>query len=260
MIRKYPAVVFTCIAILPIYIILGVCWIVGIPLVSLKSLKLLLALTPLLSLFIVGTVFRGIDLEKVFLKFFNRSTPFFWYLLACFLIPLLGFISMSISSLVFVNSISWNFPFWSHMLGLSIPLLLFPGLTEEFAWRGYLFDHLRAKHSLGVASIIVGTVWGIWHCFDFIIGNWTFTIPLFCSYILYLISISIIICYLYEKSGQNIVIAILTHFSANALVSFTPLWKSGSQPVFIYIGFLMLTAATLTVLAYKNTRPYNTPN
>lgn len=260
MINKYPAIAFICIAILPIYIILGICWIIGVPLASLKPLKILFALTPLLSLFIVGTIFKGINLEKVFSKFFNRSTPYFWYILACLFIPLLGFIAMCISSLAFVNSISWNFPSWSRILGLSIPLLIFPGLTEEFAWRGYLFDHLRAKQSLGVASIIVGGVWGTWHCFDFIIGNWTFTIPLFCSFILYLISISIIICYLYEKSGQNITIAILTHFSANALISFTPLWRSGTEAVFIFIGFLILGATILVLLSGKDTRPYNTPN
>ncbi len=260
MIRKYPAISFICIAILPIYIILGICWIIGIPLGSLKPLKILFALTPLLSLFIVGIISKGIELETVFSKFFNRSTPHYWYLLATLLIPLLGFISLFISSLAFPNSIAWNFPSWSHMLGLSIPLLLFPGLTEEFAWRGFLFDYLRAKQSLGTASILVGGVWGTWHSFDFMIGNWTFTLPLFCSFILYLISISIIICYLYEKSGQNIVIAILTHFSANALVSFTPLWKSGSKPVFIYIGFLIIAATILVVLANKNARSYNTPN
>jgi membrane protease YdiL (CAAX protease family) len=41
-------------------------------------------------------------------------------------------------------------------------LVLFP-LGEEFGWRGFAYPRLAQRHGPVVGSLVLGTVWGLWH-------------------------------------------------------------------------------------------------
>ncbi|MCD4754081.1 MAG: CPBP family intramembrane metalloprotease [Anaerolineaceae bacterium] len=42
---------------------------------------------------------------------------------------------------------------------------------EEFGWRGYALPKLQDKYGPLAASLVIGIVWGIWHC-QFFLPLW----------------------------------------------------------------------------------------
>jgi membrane protease YdiL (CAAX protease family) len=87
-------------------------------------------------------------------------------------------------------------------------------IGEEFGWRGYALPKLQNKYGPLIASLVIGTIWGIWHLPDFfaplgVIGTLTaalgmgFLIP----YTLGTIANSIFMTWLYNKSKASALIA-----------------------------------------------------
>lgn len=52
---------------------------------------------------------------------------------------------------------------WQDLVERFVFILLFVGLGEEPAWRGYLQPLLQKRYSPLVAALIVGVAWGFWH-------------------------------------------------------------------------------------------------
>ena len=265
MVQRYPAIAFTALAIVPIYLILGLCWLLRVPFEQLRPLKILFAFTPLLSMIMVLSANNEkARMNQIFSKWINRSSSPKWYFMGILFIPLVGLFSMLVYYFISGTYISGHdFSSISNFLALSIPLFLFPGITEEFAWRGFLYDHLRHRFNLSLSAALVGIVWGLWHSFDFIIGNWKFSLPMLLGFSIYILSLSILICYFFEQSQQNILVAMLTHYSANAMIAFTPLWKGDNIMVFIFISLLAFCALMIILFKPGNKlglTPYNIPN
>lgn len=143
------------------------------------------------------------------------------------LLPVLTVITAIVISVVlFGNSGSQLIPMvsGSQIIPFMFFILLFGPLPEELGWRGYLLDGLSEKLNPLYASIIIGIVWGIWHIPLFFIDGYplremaTSNLFLF-VYFGSLIPKSIIMTYLYFKSGRSIMTAILFHFFVNFMGS-----------------------------------------
>ncbi|WP_313340598.1 type II CAAX endopeptidase family protein [Sedimentibacter sp.] len=81
-------------------------------------------------------------------------------------------------------------------------------IGEEIGWRGYLLPLLSQKHGLLRSGMLVGLMWGIWH-FQFGEG-WGFIL-----FIIMTVELSIIITWLWHKSNQSLLAAIIFHASFN---------------------------------------------
>jgi membrane protease YdiL (CAAX protease family) len=139
----------------------------------------------------------------------------------------------------------WGLPFTSW--GGKIGFYSMEGLAmmiccagEEIGWRGFLLPELCKSRSLFVSSLIVGLFWGVWHL--------NFTGGLF-GFLLFIVSImmnSVFIAWLFQKSGGNLFVAIVEHFSFN-LFSHLFLWNrfsiKGYVVEIIFYGILDLTLA-----------------
>ena len=94
---------------------------------------------------------------------------------------------------------------------------------EEFGWRGYALPKLQNKYGALIASLIIGTIWGIWHLPSFyapqgVVGaiaakiGMVFIIP----YTLGTIANSIFMTWVYNKSKASALIAgIVWHAAIN---------------------------------------------
>ena len=85
---------------------------------------------------------------------------------------------------------------------------------EEFGWRGYLLPKMQTKYTPLIASLLIGTIWGIWHLPDFFATQgvipsmvasvgFAFLVP----YTLGTIANSIFMTWLYNKTNKSALIA-----------------------------------------------------
>ena len=100
--------------------------------------------------------------------------------------------------------------------------LPFGPMGEELGWRGYLLPKLLGKHKPLVASVILGFIWTFWHMASFsfpgaaipsIFNVTGFTIFL---YLATIFGETLLITYLYLKTGGSLLLAILFHAVFNA--------------------------------------------
>ena len=130
---------------------------------------------------------------------------------------------------------------------------------EEFGWRGYALPKLQHKYGPLIASLVIGTVWGIWHLPDFfaplgVIGALTsalgmgFLIP----YTLGTIANTVFMTWLYNKSKASALIAGIVWHAA--IDFWAPILLSDSSLVAAREGTHLPTVAPnlyLTVLAVQ---------
>ena len=113
---------------------------------------------------------------------------------------------------------------------------------EEVGWRGFLLPKLCENHSLFASSLMVGLLWGVWHL-NFTAGPFGFL--LFTGSIMLN---SVFLTWLYQKSGGNLFVAILEHFSFN-LFSHLFLWNRLDAKAFLVETALYGTADLIVVWA-----------
>lgn len=92
---------------------------------------------------------------------------------------------------------------------LIVFLPIYGPLGEELGWRGYLQKHLQNWRGPLIASLIIGTYWGVWHLPDFLVPDTTqysLGMVFFIPYILGTIANSLIMTWLYNKTGGSTLI------------------------------------------------------
>lgn len=95
------------------------------------------------------------------------------------------------------------------------PIMIFGGGLEEIGWRGYLLPKLLKKYSDFTSSLIVGSIWSLWHLpLWFVVGT-----PQqgtnFLPFALTCIASSFILTYIYTETN-SIWLCILFHALDNA--------------------------------------------
>jgi membrane protease YdiL (CAAX protease family) len=108
-------------------------------------------------------------------------------------------------------------PRWDRLLGL-LPLTLLTDtgpLGEEFGWRGFALPFLLRRRPPLAAALMLGVVWGFWHLPTFFIptlSQYSLSFPIF---VLNSIALSVIMTWLYRRTGGDLLLMILVHLMAN---------------------------------------------
>lgn len=106
------------------------------------------------------------------------------------------------------------------LIPFAIFTLLFGPLPEEMAWRGCALDSLQIKWNALTASLILGTLWTLWHLPLFFIEN-TYQYglgvgtPQFWLYMLDKIPQSVLMTWIYNNNQRSTASAVLFHFMVN---------------------------------------------
>jgi membrane protease YdiL (CAAX protease family) len=130
-----------------------------------------------------------------------------------------------------------------------VPLLLTQTLlhllTEELGWRGFALPRLRARFGSLVAGVVLGLLWGAWHIPMFFVAGTRQTYP-FLGFVVLIVSISVIMTWIFDRTRGSILIAALFHAAMNTWWAATNLlWGATS----LFWIFVVATAATAVVVA-----------
>jgi uncharacterized protein len=167
-----------------------------------------------------------------------------WYVPTILLMPAMLFLSYCVMYLI-------GLPLPQPNISLLFVLILFPlffisALGEEVGWLGYAIDPMQDRCGALKASIILGTVWGLWHFWGYIELNnglewaiWQFlgSIPL-----------RILIVWLYNNTGKSILAGILFHAMINVSEFSFPNFGSHYDP--FISGIIFASAAAIVVLIW----------
>ncbi len=115
--------------------------------------------------------------------------------------------------------------------------LLFTAALEEPGWRGFLLPRLQQRFSPLVASLLVWFPWALWHApLDFH-RPFRFTLVTYLLIrVVFLIPITIILTWFYNRSSCNLLTVIIFHASMNTFPFVLPYY----QPAFALVIFFAI--------------------
>lgn len=206
---------------------------------------------PTLSALIITAALDG---RKGIAAFFKRYIQWrvglVWWLIALFGILL----SLNTVAALFVGISVWGeflqnlfviLP--TYLLALLVGVILGP-LWEEPGWRGFALPRLQEQFGPMLGTLILGTLWALWHLPGYL-GGWMTVgiIPLLISGLAF----SIIATWVYNNTQGSILLMILLHSSSNAAISIgsmvLPQNLSDSMNSFVFGGWI--PAITYLIIA-----------
>ncbi|MET0814693.1 MAG: type II CAAX endopeptidase family protein [Pseudoxanthomonas sp.] len=98
---------------------------------------------------------------------------------------------------------------------LAFNALLGGGLGEEIGWRGFLLPRLCERYSPLVASLFVAMAWFAWHIPGYLLTDKADADPIL-PFAAIVFPFSIILTWLYYRTGESLLFPVLLHASINA--------------------------------------------
>ena len=101
-------------------------------------------------------------------------------------------------------------------------MVVLVAIGEEVGWRGYALPALQARHGALFSSVVLGTMWALWHLPlffnpDLFYSNLPFVVQLALQ-----IPLAILFTWVFNSTGGSVLLAILLHAMVNASGQ---LWK-----------------------------------
>ena len=185
---------------------------------SLLEAHSILPLGPLFAALIVLAFIGWSDVKDFLRRIVQWQVGIFWYGLVL-LLPVIGTsLAIGINLLIGTDTPTWErIPSLSDLPGTFIFILLFIGLGEEPAWRGFALPRIMKGRNPLFASVILGILHIIWH------------LPLFGSefdstnilpWMLGLLGFTVISTWIYNRTQGNLLLPTLFHTSVNVTASY----------------------------------------
>ena len=168
---------------------------------QLNPLFFLAAYAPMISALIVVSVTQGIPGLRAYLRrLLHWRVSIRWYFLVLVGIPILHGCSALISYVLGTSDApALTISPWYMILPIGVSrLLLDPGATEELGWRGFALPLLQSRFSALWSSVILGSIWAVWHLPAFYISGLTQTSLLFPVFFVVSICLAILMTAIYN--------------------------------------------------------------
>lgn len=134
------------------------------------------------------------------------------------------------------------------MMALVWPLMA--ALGEELGWRGFLFPRLADRFGLVGAALVVGAIWGCWHLPADFVGLKGYGDLFWPAFLingpLVLTAHALIMAWLWRRSGGNLLLMVLYHWSVTTSAMLMP--SAGGQDG-AGLASSAISAAVLSVVA-----------
>jgi membrane protease YdiL (CAAX protease family) len=187
-----------------------------------------------------------------------------WYAVALLGFPLLALVAVVLSFVItghrpdlsanYIHNVFPQFPRNLSPWLLFLPFLVFSIVTtipEETGWRGFALPRLQRRWGPLLASLVVGSLWGLWHLPDFYYlqaAQSGISFPLFLAGT---VSTSILFTWIFNGTGGSLLIVSILHASFNAGDVFLPLLPQITGTTLqleVYLALITAVAVTLLVL------------
>ena len=154
-----------------------------------------------------------------------KRIPSKWYLIILLFVPILNSLAALLDKLAGGSGATWGeaaLNFLTNPSSIILSILfasLFP-FIEELGWRGYVLDRLQEKYSALVSSLILGTVWSLWHLPTFFIqGSYQASLgigtPAFWLFFAGIIPLNFAFTWIYNNTSRSTLAVILFHSMVN---------------------------------------------
>ena len=179
--------------------------------------------------------------------------PIFIHATAHYLAPLMG---LEVADTLFPKDLPVS------PIILSIPyfflMILIGGGQEEFGWRGYALASLQKRFGVMRASLLIGSIWGLWHLPLWVMpGDGHSTYP-FIPFIIMTTSISVVYSWLYNASNQKLIVVIIFHAMSNTAAPLLPflLLEEGKPETayWVYAGVNVIAALIVGIYMQRKRR------
>ncbi len=158
-----------------------------------------------------------------------------WYVVIFLFVPMLTALAFLIDILSGGSGAAWEGPAERFF---AAPWTIFPfalgifmiGPMEEFGWRGYVLDRLQERWNALVSSLILGTVWSLWHLpLFFIPDTYQYNLGVgstsFWLFIIGIVPLNVLFTWIFNNTRRSTLAAMLFHFMVNftgELVALSP--------------------------------------
>ena len=96
-------------------------------------------------------------------------------------------------------------------------------LGEEIGWRGFALPRIQKQYGPLWGTLLLGVLWGCWHLADFLTASkgggqgtgWTTFLTNFPVFLLAVVSLAVILTWIFNHTGESVFIAIVAHTSVN---------------------------------------------
>lgn len=133
-------------------------------------------------------------------------------------------------------------------------------ITEETAWRGFALPRLQARFNPLAASLILGTLWALWHLpLFFISDSFQAQIP-FVGFFLSTVATSVLIGWLFNRARGSVLIAALFHATTDVSIAFSAVMSSGQLLFWSFVTVQVIAAAAVARSLAQLPHPQRYPN
>jgi membrane protease YdiL (CAAX protease family) len=165
------------------------------------------AFGPTLAALAVGGSRR--ELPEIFGRWRTRWT---WVVLGLAAMPLLHLPATLLEVALGGSPAQWFYP---PARPEHIAALVLFSIGEEFGWRGFAYPRLAERHGALAAALIVGVAWSAWHFFMWFTPDGPPALGAFAINALHITLASVVVAWLFEKSGRSMAVAIALHASGH---------------------------------------------
>lgn len=122
-------------------------------------------------------------------------------------------------------------------------------LGEELGWRGYALPAIQERLGWRSASLVLGSIWGVWHLPLFFVAGSSQNQGSLLAFFVLIVATSVFYTWLFNRSAGSVVPALLLHTASNSWPSVVPILPSDAdqRPYLLVVG-LVVTAAVWLLL------------
>ena len=134
-----------------------------------------------------------------------------------------------------------------------VAFMTFPGSAagEEIGWRGYALPRLQSRRTALTASLLVGSLHGLWHLPLWLRGDADHRLSVYPAFLIQALALAVIYTWLYNSSKGSLLLVILFHTATNAPLTLVllPLGiENWVLPFWLMAGFTVVAALVVVAV------------